>query len=418
MTPKEKLISLSKSSGLVLTNYALEVFSEILSGSTRSIKESLYDPKSHEWVLWLESRLAQPHIGFLEKSQVNGRWGQSTTDALYAYAEKIKHPNLKLILSGVLDKIVLESLIQGSVSNTVALDPVKDTYDWLEELVTSRGYVWERKPNSFNLIGIRGYIFGQGTVENKGNLYNDVIFVAWVTPTGEKRYRHFVASTDPGAYYYNNVGGDTNPAGCAHLVEGQYHYVIGRHGAAQYKALVQNGPVVVARTNRANYTDKDPRDRGWFGIHIHAAGLYTVDNWSAGCQVIMTNGRGPGSKYDEFISLVDMDTDDTMYYTLIDGRNLKAKPVVKKTEAKPVEVKKEEVKKVEPMKPDKEHWAYRLADELHKEGILAGRGKNGDGSTHFGLAGPVDMGTVIALVANMIYYSDNVLKVMKRIKGK
>lgn len=416
MTPQEKLISLSKTSGLTLTSYALEVFTEILNGSVRSIKESLYDPKSNDWVLWLEVRLAQPHIGFLEKSQVNGRWGQSTTDALYNYAVKIKHPNLKLIQTGVLDKILLESLIQGSVSNQVKLDPVTDTYDWLKYQVTSRGHVWEDKPNSFNLIGIRGYIFGTGTVENKGNLYNDAIFVAWISPTGEKKYRHFVASVDPGAYYYNNLGGETNSAGCAHLVSGQYAYVIGRHGAAQYKALVQNGPVLVARTNKANFTDKDPRDRGWFGVHIHAGGLYTVDNWSAGCQVIMTNGRGAGSKYDEFISLVSQDTDDKMYYTLIDGTDLNKKPLVPTPAVSTVAIK--EDKKEEVMKADKDHWAYRLADELEKEGILAGRGKNSDGSTYFGLSGPVDMGTVIALVANMIYYSENVMKVMKRIKGK
>lgn len=422
----DKLKSLSKGAGLTLTEYTLEVFTAILSGSTRSIKDSMFDPKSAEWVLWLEARLAQDHIGFLDKSQVNGRWGQSTTDAIYAYAEKIKHPNLKLISSGTVDKVILESLINGGVSNTKSFDPIKETYDWLQDLVESRGYKWDSRPNHMNLVGIRGYIFKQGTVENTGNLYNDAMFVAWVTPQGEKKYKHYICSTDPGAYYYNNVGGTTNPKGCAHLVPGQYAYIKGLHGSNPYTALVQNGPTLVARANRANYRDTDPRDRGWFGIHIHAAGLYTVDNWSAGCQVIMTNGRGPGSNWHDFITTVLQDPDEAMLYTLIDSRDIQNKPKKVTTTQKapaavqqPANTVKEEAKKVmSEIKPDKEHWAFALTQALHKEGVLAGRGKNSDGSTYFGLGGPVDMGTVIALVANMLYYSDKVNKVMKSLKDK
>ena len=65
---------------------------------------------------------------------------------------------------------------------------------------------------------------------------------------------------------------------------------------------------------------------------------------------------------------------------------------------------------------DKDHWAYKIALELHKESILNAQGEDSQGQPVFNLHQPLDLGSALGLIANLIYYSDNVIKALKRVK--
>jgi lysozyme len=131
------------------------------------------------------------------------------------------------------------------------------------------------------ILGVRGYY--RNTMGERGKndrrLYDDAIFI--VTP---ERVYSFNANTDPGAFY----------KGIASLKAGEYLYKIGIHGlskpkAFQYRALIQAGPVTVARDGVGD-------DTGFFGINIHRGGILRVS--SIGCQTI------PPHQWSAFIDTV------------------------------------------------------------------------------------------------------------------
>ena len=127
------------------------------------------------------------------------------------------------------------------------------------------------------LIGVRGY-YNKG--QNQRAIYDDAIF--YLSPTV---CVGFNANTDPGAFR----------EGIANLKTGKWYYRIGIHGLSkpkflQYKALVQDAPVVVIR-------DQVGYDSGWFGINIHKGSYSSVS--SLGCQTIHP------SQWNEFIETVE-----------------------------------------------------------------------------------------------------------------
>ena len=276
---------------------------------------------------WIENRLAQPHLGYLDPSQVNEVWGGSTTQALqalgrnYHLAVDLKNPTIGADF--------LRAILDGTRPNETPL-PAANSYDWLKTQVLEQpGFIWTDTPTQLNVIGIRGYMVPAGTVPNTGNQWNDTIFVAWIDGTGKKQVKAWAASTDPGIYYYHTR--PLNPLGCAHLVAPQQvRYRPGPHGSQGMPAFVQDSNVTVARTNAANYTDQSKRytdtPQARFWINLHAGFAYSesqgVDYSSAGCQT--TKGAGWGDW--RWLSLRDLlytDPRKHFLYTLLAGNALK-----------------------------------------------------------------------------------------------
>ena len=156
-------------------------------------------------------------------------------------------------------------------------------YDTLRKVVEQRGYKWfDRGSYNLNIVGIRRY--------EAPNTFDDLICVAYRDGSGEKCFRSWPATTEPGRHYLTNP---MNRNGTAVLAPGQYvgAYLIGRH-RGKYAALVQDKPLPVYRdTNRNEVAETTPFkiDTGIFGINIHRASARgesgTVDKWGAGCQV-------------------------------------------------------------------------------------------------------------------------------------
>lgn len=283
-------------------------------------QETFSDPDAEDYMTWLEQRLSQPHLGYLDPTQANGIWGGSTTEAFAALAKNyhiaydIKNP--------ILGSDTLRALLDGSRPKEKTVVPSKHSYDWFKELYGKKGYVFRTKPGDINVLGVRGYLLPTGEVPNVGDKWNDTIFVIFIDKAGNKVVRPFVATVDPGLYYYHIK--PMNPEGCAHLVEGQYKHKKGLHGSSQYPAFVQAGPVTVARTNSASFNDRTKRQTGWFGIHIHAGYEYgndSVYNSSAGCQVLKSPGRA--GSWPIFYNLVASDKNPFFYYTLMNSGDLK-----------------------------------------------------------------------------------------------
>lgn len=283
------------------------------------------DPLSRDYIYWIENRLAQKHLGYLDPSQVNQTWGGSTTEALaklavnYNFAYDKKKPVLgSSVLNALLDGTIGDDSLAPSMDNMKKL-----SYDWFKALFLKHKYVFSEEKMQFNVLGVRGYLLANGEVPNVGDKWNDTIFLIWKDSSGKERIESFVCSVDPGLYYYHLK--PMNPSGCAHLVEGQYKYRRGLHGASQYPAFVQADVVTVARTNQANFNDRTKRDTGYFAINIHAGyefGNESVYNSSAGCQVLKTGGPS-GWSWKQFYGLLNQDTRTVFYYTLMNSSDLK-----------------------------------------------------------------------------------------------
>lgn len=95
-----------------------------------------------------------------------------------------------------------------------------------------------------------------------------------------------------------------------------------------------------------------------------------------------------------------------------DGHNFRPKEPASREE---VAVGLHKLKKILwPKRKDKEHWAYKDVEALAKAGVLKGSGKNKDGTPHFDLFRPVDMGTLIVVVGKMILSADKVVQALKK----
>ena len=177
----------------------------------------------------------------------------------------------------------------------------------------------DRKLN-LNLIGVRRD--NQGT-----NTFDDFILVMYREEElmVSKRYQ---ITTDPGKYWLLNP---LNPKGTAILKPGQYRgtWQLGKH-QGKYEALVQRKPVKVYRDNNKDevldYNSMTTMvDEGYFGINIHRSNpydqSYTVNKWSAGCQVFKKV-----EDYNKFIKLCKDSAKiygNSFTYTLIEEKDLR-----------------------------------------------------------------------------------------------
>lgn len=305
----KKLKDLSSMPGLELTPASSAMFALILDGKAQiTQKDSFLDEHSPDYMRFIENRLVQHD--WLAADQANGLWGRSTTLALkeLAYAYNIKWQD-------AIGRDMFMAILDGQKSPKKHVS-APNSYEWLKQKVEALGYVFDTRHNQINIIGIRGYLVEKGQVINKRNIYNDTIFVAWVDEFNKPHVEAFIASVDPGRYYEDKP---LNPHGCAHLVQGQYDYVIGLHGASQYEALVQAGPVTVERWFGGDRPAKPYKETvTGIGLNIHAGMSWDlVENASAGCQVIWSAGPR-GWQYAKFMNLIRRDKDRRYKYTLLE----------------------------------------------------------------------------------------------------
>lgn len=183
-------------------------------------------------------------------------------------------------------------------------------------LLRLKTYETYSRPFELNIIGIRN----QSTVPNR---FDDEIHVFF--KNNNKQWVHYIfpATTDPGTYWLKNP---MNPQGTAILSQGQYKdaYQIGLH-KGKYYALVQRKPVTVLRDYDRNAIldfQNGKADTGMFGVNIHHASVIgttkTVDNYSAGCQVIANI-----NDFNLFMQLCENHKQlygNSFTYTLIDKR--------------------------------------------------------------------------------------------------
>ena len=147
------------------------------------------------------------------------------------------------------------------------------------------------KPFDLNIVGWRNS-------EGLPNEFSDYIAVYYIVENHKWVARYWKATTRPGAPYLRNP---LNPKGTAILKPGQYRSAYALGIFKGYTALKQMGSVDVWRDDdRDDIAEPLKDDKGFFGIHVHKAGLLTklVGLASAGCQVFQRS-----KDFDEFIAI-------------------------------------------------------------------------------------------------------------------
>ncbi len=200
----------------------------------------------------------------------------------------------------------------------------------IRHIAKRNNYVIYDEPFKLNIWGARSRNVLPNRFDDELHVFFKTakgIFAKWV-------YFVFKCTTDPGTYWLNNP---MHPQGTAMLAPNQYvdTYKIARH-RGKYYALCQrlNKVQVVRDYNRNALLDfyNGQPDSGMFGINIHRArrtGItYTVDNYSAGCQVFQK-----ASEFNFFMKLCEMHKKlhgNKFTYTLIDKR-MEFRRVMRKT---------------------------------------------------------------------------------------
>ena len=281
MDLRDKLINVVRG---CLTDKGLKLLLDLYDGKVYALskRDSFFNADMSSVVQWMEERLAQ--FGYLSKDQVNNLWSDSTDKALIRLHYRYTGRDL-LVLGSYINKPLLEFLVDGQKAYIEQESRFESFYDFLENMVTSRGYEWYNSNNKVNMVGLRGYLIPEGKIANIEDVYNDTIFQAYKDKYGNKFVKGFTASCDPGSYYYKHKV--LNRKGCAHLKDGQWMWQRGRHGISQYRAFVQAAPVTVVRSFRGVIKEGDFEETGYFGINGHA-GTFSKRVWnaSAGCQVV------------------------------------------------------------------------------------------------------------------------------------
>lgn len=195
--------------------------------------------------------------------------------------------------------------------------------DLLASYLTSLAYRADTQPSVWNLVGLRSAIpAGQGStvqlVAEEPDRYNDTLVLFGQGSAGQPVCRCFLGTVDPGRYWTQHP---EPQRGCAHLLNGQYRYTLGRHKG--YPALVQAAKVSIWRDTNRNFIrdGKDFVETGFFGINIHAGGTTAqVGKWSAGCTVI--RGGRFGRPWQSFMQLMTASARLPVWYSVMDAEDL------------------------------------------------------------------------------------------------
>jgi hypothetical protein len=171
-----------------------------------------------------------------------------------------------------------------------------------------------------NLLALRGWVDGQGKVDNADNKWNDTIYVAYLDGEGKRRCEAFISTTDPGHLKLE----DLNPAGVAHLLDNQVRFKRGYHHRSKPSkriALQQYEPFYYWRSldQHGERKGDEPISLAFIGINNHDAfqSGSTVGNSSEGCQVI--KGDWTVAQVKRYFWLMSKDPTGVIKYTLRDG---------------------------------------------------------------------------------------------------
>jgi hypothetical protein len=191
----------------------------------------------------------------------------------------------------------------------------------LRDAITKRG--WPSPPSGqLSIFGIRGAVPYENSPpgvwlltlkENVTNVWNDTLGVLGTS------FATYKGTVDPGLYY---TQAPLHHAGCAHLEDGHYTYVIGDHKG--HEALVQGGPVDIWRDldEDSQKDETETEATGYFGINIHAGMGDEVDDWSAGCQVIWSENGWNGPEWTDFINRVRGSGEASWAYYLLEASDV------------------------------------------------------------------------------------------------
>ena len=193
-----------------------------------------------------------------------------------------------------------------------------DVKDWSAGTVLGKG-IFDTQPWKMNVLGLRGWIDGQGKVTNTENKWNDTFYVAYVDDQGVKRCEAFLATTDPG----HISASEMNAKGVAHLCDNQYRFKRGRHHGSR-NAMNQAEPFFVWRDpdQHGTYQGNELIEFGWFGINNHDAyqSGSTVGDSSEGCQVVWGDYTKP--QVLRYFWLMGQDPEGVVKYTLRDANDV------------------------------------------------------------------------------------------------
>lgn len=155
-------------------------------------------------------------------------------------------------------------------------------YDYLQRMVSQRGFLFAMDPGHLNIIGVRQ--------EDLPDEYDDVLFLAYVDRARQKQAPAFRATCDPGrAFTLHPV----HPKGVAHIQDGQYRFQLGSFKGRP--AVVQAEQIRVWRDTNKNFRFDagEPFDTGFLSMAIHPGGKSaTVGQWSAGCCAVFGGRAG------------------------------------------------------------------------------------------------------------------------------
>lgn len=171
----------------------------------------------------------------------------------------------------------------------------KFTIDEIRKAYEHKGYGFDSSIMAINLFGIRNK-------DVLANTFDDLVGIVVRDINGQMITIQCEATTDPGTYYRENP---MNVDGTAIIVPGFYKdcYKVGTHKGKE--AMEQIAPMLYVRDkNKNKILDFLYKTIGYKKYlqngrtDIHRAGLdsKTVDNWSAGCQVV--------AKEAEFLALM------------------------------------------------------------------------------------------------------------------
>ncbi len=318
---KKKLEEMCISPAMQLRDDPMQVLMSVLDRKITLTPQFLDDdPKGRELVLFLEKRLAADHLGYLEKHQVNGIWGGSTTKAVKKLCENyhIAFDDKKVVIGATILSAILDGSKPAKSIEDDLLAHQTASYDWFKALYKSKGYNFIEIEGHVNIAGIRGFLDGREN-NNEPNRYNDTVFLIR-KEKGVKIVEAYRASVDPGRYYY--AVNPINVNGCAHVEPGFWTFQRGHHvtSRSNYAALIQKDPILVKRSNNGNPPKDAPKERGIFWTNIHAGSESEwVEAASAGCQVIYSNGPN-GWQWKKFVNQCYKSANQTFGYALFDSK--------------------------------------------------------------------------------------------------
>lgn len=274
-----------------------EVIRQIASKERPSIWADAHPPVSPAVSVKLaqpDLKLVQEHlcrIGLLDPP-ADGKWGVLSASAWRAFVRVIEGEPGKEVTAARVDRLTkfksakdldLKPKNPEDKENVLAVRCLQKMQRLGMFIAVSMG---SNSP-TFNIFYLKGTNPDGSKNEDKTDYWNDLRFLAQVAQDGTVILLGcWLATVEPGWFYRRNR---MNPDGAFQIeLDKQFFaWCLGRHGGAQYPALVQNADISGFRDgNEDGDRDGDKRVGGSFGVNQHHGyNCDTVGRNSAGCLV-------------------------------------------------------------------------------------------------------------------------------------